>query len=469
MSAPVQVGELVAPVLRDLARDPAAFGRWMRQVQSLGGCTQPVRLAGETLTMDRGTGEVLHRYDTAHEPHGHLLVRCKNRRASRCPACAETYRADTFQLIRAGLAGGKGVPETVREHTRVFATFTAPSFGPVHAHRVGKNGKALPCHPRRDGGSCPHGVPVSCTVRHDSADPACGQPICPDCYDYTGAVLWNAHAGVLWRRFTIYLRRTLARLLGLTVREFRERARVSYAKVAEFQRRGLVHFHAVIRIDGPDGPDSPPQVDVSVEALEEAIRAAAAAVYVISPATEDVPPHELGWGDQLDVRSITALGHGELTEQAVAGYIAKYATKSAETTGTVDRPIKAHTVIGTLDVPEHARRMIATCWRLGRAPELAELRLSAWAHMLGFRGHFCTKARAYSTTYGAIRSARAELRAEETRERLGLPEAETTLVLAHWRYAGHGFTPGESILAAAVTKPDPAARRPKTGTEGEST
>ncbi len=35
--------------------------------------------------------------------------------APRLPPCAETYRADTYQLIRAGLAGGKGVP-TIRRH-----------------------------------------------------------------------------------------------------------------------------------------------------------------------------------------------------------------------------------------------------------------------------------------------------------------------------------------------------------------
>ncbi len=30
-----------------------------------------------------------------------------------------------------------------------------------------------------------------------------------------------------------------------------EQVRVSYAKVAEYQRRGVVHFHAIIRLDGP--------------------------------------------------------------------------------------------------------------------------------------------------------------------------------------------------------------------------
>ncbi|MEW3821634.1 replication initiation protein, partial [Pseudomonas aeruginosa] len=86
---------------------------------------------------------------------------------------------------------------------------------------------------------------------HDQDDPALGAPLDPDTYYYEAAVLWNAHAGPLWRRFSIYLRREVAKRAGLTQRAFREYARVSFAKVAEYQKRGAVHFHAVIRIDGP--------------------------------------------------------------------------------------------------------------------------------------------------------------------------------------------------------------------------
>ncbi len=60
---------------------------------------------------------------------------------------------------------------------------------------------------------------------------------------------------------------------------------------------------------------------------------------------EKEPAHEkagfangwmLRWGTQLDVQAIVAFGNGEdLTEQAVASCVAKYATKAAETTGTV--------------------------------------------------------------------------------------------------------------------------------------
>jgi len=75
-----------------------------------GGGMQPVLIRGRVDHIDGTTGELLHRYTTAHEPGGVLPIACKTRRATRCPPCAETYRADTYQLIRAGLTGGKGIP-----------------------------------------------------------------------------------------------------------------------------------------------------------------------------------------------------------------------------------------------------------------------------------------------------------------------------------------------------------------------
>lgn len=227
----------------DLVRvvnDPG-FARWRSMVAATGGCSNPIHIAGESMIVDAHTGEVLHLYATAGEPSGHLLVACGNRRASVCPACSEVYRADTFQLIRAGLSGGKGVPETVSGHPRVFVTLTAPSFGPVHTRRE-KAGEARACRPRNRDKRCEHDRPVGCRDQHEPHDERLGQPICPDCYDYAGAVLWQAHAGVLWHRFTLAMRRELARLAGMSRHSFNRHVRVSFAKVAEYQRRGLVHF-----------------------------------------------------------------------------------------------------------------------------------------------------------------------------------------------------------------------------------
>ncbi|TQL96014.1 hypothetical protein FB559_1531 [Actinoallomurus bryophytorum] len=444
--------------LRDIARRASSpeYQRWSAQIRQTGGCAQPIHLRGHVEHRDPLTGAVLHRYSTDREPDGVLRLACKTRRASRCPSCAEIYRADTYQLVRAGLVGGKGVPDSVTGHPAVFATLTAPSFGPVHVRRA-QDGKVRPCRPRRGLGRCPHGRLQSCTERHSADDPRLGEPLCPDCYDYPGSVLFNALAPELWRRFTLALRRHVAKSAGLTARELRNILTVSFAKVAEYQRRGLVHFHAVIRFDGPDGPTTPPPGWATTEVLDRAVHHAAQAVTVTSPAARSFAARVLTWGDQVDVRPITTTG--DLTDQAVAGYIAKYATKAAECVGTLDRRVRPTDDLDRLNIRDHARRLIAECQRLGGLPELADLRLAEWAHMLGFRGHFSTKSRRYSTTLGALRTARIVHNQREhqiTTGRLPLSEEDQVLVVAHWQYAGQGHTPGEAFLSAAINgKPLP--------------
>jgi hypothetical protein len=416
----------------------ADFDRWQEQIKRTGGCADPIRLVGATKTLDRATGHVLHAYSTDQEPGGMLRLACGNRRASRCPACAWTYAGDTYHLIRAGLVGdpNKGTPHTVRDHPRVFATLTAPSFGPVH-NRPGKR-------------------PCTCGIRHAEDAPELGTPLDPTTYDYAGAVLWNNHASELWRYFTIYLRREIAKRAGLTQKAAREQYRLSFGKVAEYQKRGAVHFHAVIRFDGPEGPDTPPPAWATLDLLTDSIRAAAARVEVDVPSAGDQPARPLRWGTQLDVRSIKAFDEGEeITEQAVASYLAKYATKAAETTGTLDRRVGNKEAAVLLGVPDHPRRLIEAC--LDLHPLYPDRKLRDWAHMLGFRGHFSTKSRRYSTTLGALRKTRADYRAAQQREALGLPDPDdspeaTTLTLAHWTYAGHGYTPGESWIAATIRR-----------------
>ncbi len=130
----------------------------------------------------------------------------------------------------------------------------------------------------------------------------------PDCYDYIGSVLFNACAPELWRRFTITLRRSLARRAGLTGQALNAQVRVSYAKVAEYQRRGVVHFHAIIRLDGPAGPTMPPPAWVTLGLLTAAIDQAAHAVNVTTPAAPGLPARTLAWGRQLDIRPVAATG-----------------------------------------------------------------------------------------------------------------------------------------------------------------
>ncbi|GAA2989729.1 hypothetical protein GCM10020227_68150 [Streptomyces flavovirens] len=72
--------------------------------------------------------------------------------------------------------------------------------------------------------------------------------------------------------------------------------------------------------------------------------------------------------------------------------------------------------------------------------------------MLGFRGHFSTKSRSYSTTLGALRAARRAWRTEQAHAHADLPESDptTTLVVGHWGYLGSGYSPGAALLAAGV-------------------
>ncbi|MFF7521182.1 replication initiator [Streptomyces pseudovenezuelae] len=436
------------PELANLAAQGTLPGI-LRQLSGLGGCTHPIRLDGHRTEYDLNTatgeiGRILQHLDSTSLPAGQLLVRCNNRRTTRCPACAEVYRRDTFHLITAGLRGGKGTPEQVGTHPRVFATFTAPGFGPVHNRRT-------------------DGSPCRCGHHHDQDDDTLGTPLNPDTYDYEAAVLWNAHAGALWRRFSIYLRREVAKRAGLSQRRLRDYARVSFAKVAEYQKRGAVHFHAVIRIDGPEGGNTPPPAWATPELLTDSIETAASKVRVAGPVI-DGRTHTFTFGRQLDVRTIRSADFNdgqELTERAVAAYIAKYATKGAETaTGALDRPLKFVAELAQLDISDHARRLIRTAWTLGARKSLEHLRLRAWAHMLGFRGHFSTKSRRYSTTLGALRNARAEWRRAQATAATD-PQPETTYVLAHWVFAGTGLSDTEAWLSASL--------EPAPGTEGEPT
>src|SRR5262249_57576962 len=144
-----------------------------------------------------------------------------------------------------GVRGGRGGGAGGAAPPCVSLPPPAPSCGPAHPRRE-KDGRLLRCRPRRGSRTCPHGIRLSCAEKHPPDDDRLGQPLCPECYDYTGAVLFNACAPELSRRFAITLRRTLARQAGLTNKALAAQVRISYAKVAEYQRRGVVHFHALI-------------------------------------------------------------------------------------------------------------------------------------------------------------------------------------------------------------------------------
>jgi len=354
----------------------------VKDIQQAGGCSHPIRLRGEFVNV--ATGEVNERP---------LLVACKDRRALLCPSCSYLYKADAWIVVSTGLIGGKGVPASISDHPRLFLTLTAPSFGTVHMRK--SDGSCQP-GPLR---FCQHGRSRACSRRHDDADAEIGSPLCDFCYHYADAVLWNAESSRLWNRTFEQIRRRLAIALGVRFQELSQHVRLNYLKVAEFQRRGLAHFHVVLRLDGPGEPFSPPPPELTTERL----------VSIIGSVVKDfsVSSHRgtMSWGRQFHLADASTLNRDDLR---IAAYVAKYATKSAD--GSLDfvRRFNSRSEILKVNAPEHLRQLAVVAWDLAQDPSLVSLNTRGHAHAFGFRGQLITKSRHYSTRFQDLRDARAE-------------------------------------------------------------
>ena len=225
-------------------------------------------------------------------------------------------RRDTYHLIRAGLRGGKGTSPTPSATTPASSppspppasapSTTAPTDAAAAAAAPATPTTTRPRHRRSTrrptttrARSCGTPTPAPCGT---ASPPTCAarSPPAPDSPNAT----------------------------------FREHARVSFAKVAEYQKRGAVHFHAVIRLDGPDGPDTPPPAWATADLLTDAIRPPPPRVHRRHRARPPTAsPHDLraGAASSTSARSDAASAAAPSHRPAVAAYIAKYATKGAET------------------------------------------------------------------------------------------------------------------------------------------
>jgi uncharacterized Zn-finger protein len=392
------------------------------EITSAGGCSHPVRLRGEFV--NTVTGEVNQRQ---------LRVACKDRRAVICSACSHLYQADAWIMVSAGLVGGKGVPASVLSHPRVFMTLTAPSFGPVHTKRADGS-----CHPKSSL-PCRHSVSQKCPAKHHDESLLLGTPLCAECFDYRAAALWNAQSARLWNRTIQQVRRRLALSEGIAPYDFRHHARLSYLKVAEFQRRGLVHFHAILRVDGPGDPYSPPAEFLTVALLIDVI------TEVVSEFTvAGLDQGVIHWGRQFHIVNASDLTSGDLR---IASYIAKYATKTSTDGLDLARRFKQRVEIRGSDAEPHHKRLALTTWDLDLEPKLRDLKLRQHAHAFGYRGQFITKSRFYSTRFQDLREARSVY--------MSKPEADD-LVAGSFSYEGRGYDDpraaevAELLHAAAV-------------------
>jgi hypothetical protein len=421
-SAAVDQNVLVSQMVRRVAS--LNFQRWWEEAESSGFCAGPIRLAA---CDEFGR-------------HHHVLTRCNNRRATVCPSCSDLYARDIWQLIHAGLNGGHhGIPGSVADHPQVFATLTAPSFGAIHTVR--NNGT---CHPRnRNRGKCSHGRRNQCGAVHDLSDSMVGQPLCGECYDYTGHVLFAWHAPELWRRFTINLRRSLRRALQQCGSDPRA-TKASFIKVVELQRRGVPHFHAVIRLDAASAPGdepSPPEPHLDMADFVDLARDA-----VVRTKLRLDDDRTLRFGEQLDIKAVGKVTSGDVanavSNRRVAGYLAKYVTKSVTDLG-IDVRRLSEEGIDQLDVNDHVRRILQTIVVVSHQEQCQEMAL--WLHTLGYRGHVTSKSRQFSTTMKALRDHRAEWR----RQQAG---AGSALRQMPWEFERSGHdTVGDRLLIISAS------------------
>lgn len=471
------------------------FDAWWQRAQSVGFCAHPIQLVG---TNEFGRESV-------------VWVRCNNRRASVCPSCSDLYARDTWQLVAAGTSGGRHhIPITVAAHPQVFATLTAPSFGAVHS----SSGTVCRDH-RRIGESrrCPHRQPLWCNENHGHNDVLVGQPLCRDCYDYTGHVLFTWHLPELWRRFTITLRRAVSRKLKASGIQPKS-VRVSFVKVVEMQARAIPHIHALIRLDpaadtaatdsddhtdyGPaatcGGGEHRCDADFAWESPISAAELAALTQYAARNVRFEVAdptahnPNETAalvvrFGTQIDTQPLSAetivkvddsensdVPIGRLSPRRVAGYLAKYVTKSLADFGISARRLSSES-IADLDVTEHVRAILTTISALAEVARqgLGTLTgIGRWLHTLAYRGHITTKSRRYSTTMGALRAIRATWTRQQTAKHTvsqNIPDSREIAALPDgtevwWEFdrAGHA-TPGDRTLVVSAALRHIHARR----------
>ncbi len=160
-------------------------------------------------------------------------------------------------------------------------------------------------------------------------------------------------------------------------------------------------------------------------------------------------------------------------------YLAKYATKSTEVTGHTSTRMTEELIAVYADRHgTHTERLVDACWRLAHArwrcpaelcrhhhtcPACVErhaaaasdepspyARLRQWAHMLGFGGHFLTKSRRYSITFGLLRDNRVVYRRTQKAgpEQADAATEPTTLVVNFLQFVGAGWrTPADAMLA----------------------
>ena len=317
---------------------------------------------------DRSTGEI-YLGKTIEKP-------CGSRLHERCPHCSEIYARDARSVFNGGV---EHQPEPVEHFT--FVTLTAPGshvFGQTH-QRVQRFRK----------GKKPYVVRCACKHVHRQDDVQIGSPIDPSTYRYDLAAEFNAASS---RLLAITLQR-VGRMVG---------EKLSYARVAEFQKRGLIHFHILIKGQVP--AEVIRRVVLGTEDGEG---------NAVSPA---VSHQRWRWGEQVDVKDVRSDDR-----KHVGAYLTKlisYSIKGTDTSsnGTIDSRAQmqraalrgcdckagGNCALGKRYDPENGT------FFAGEMPDKYcrrhQLAYNGW----GFRGHILAFSRNWGMTFKEVRQRRSD-------------------------------------------------------------
>lgn len=210
------------------------------------------------------------------------------------------------------------------------------------------------------------------------------------------------------------------------------------------QRRGSPHFHAVVRLD-PNGSDG--SVSFDSGELVGLVRTSVGRVRLdVDGSSGELVT--IRFGAQVDVQVLADAGSDSALGRKVAGYLAKYVTKSVAEFGLSPRRI-APSAIDLLDSTDHYKNLLRAIVQLAeRDSDHAEM--TNWLHTLGYRGHVTTKSRRFSTTMGALRARRAA----------HVTGGEATIVDdPEWSFRDVGHrTSGERLLAISAATAERESR-----------
>lgn len=228
--------------------------------RSVGKCEHPIEV------VDKNTG-VVH------------FVRCGSRLAARCGSCSQIAKKDYQKIVSAGFG-----EVDASQYCFFFLTLTAPSFGRTHTVvKIGRQPKKCRCgvvhDPRADAGL--RGIPIDM-----------------DSYDYEGCCEWNYRLGKLWDSTRASLSANFPR--------------ASFVKVVEYQSRGALHTHCLVRIP-----------------LREGVVSVSGARKILDVARSTVTRTGLAWGEQGDCTPIRQIAE----QDKFVRYMAKmltYVTKDSD-------------------------------------------------------------------------------------------------------------------------------------------